>query len=55
MKGEVCQLHNKISLGLRHGFSELLSFPSFPILANFEQLHRQCCHLATFSLLNGKV
>ena len=28
MKGEVCQLHKKISLGLRHGFSELLSFPS---------------------------
>ena len=27
MKGEVCQLHKKISLGLRHGFSELLSFP----------------------------
>jgi hypothetical protein len=28
MKGEVSQLHKKISLGLRHGFSELLSFPS---------------------------
>jgi hypothetical protein len=23
MKVEVCQLHKKISLGLRHGFSEL--------------------------------
>jgi hypothetical protein len=38
MKGEVCSLHKKISLGLRHGFSELrprltLSYP--PIFGIF--------------------
>jgi hypothetical protein len=40
MKGEVCSLHKKISLGLRHGFSELrprltLSHPpTFGIFGN---------------------
>jgi hypothetical protein len=37
MKGEVSQLHKKISFWLRHGFSELLSFPSSYF---WEQLRR---------------
>ena len=58
MKGEVDQLHKKISLGLRHGFSELrprltLSHPpTFGIF--WELLRRLCCHLATVTRKNGQ-